>query len=350
MNARPGHLAAAICAAILATAEGWCQTTSVEDATGRTVALPATIGRVYAAGPPASVFVLALAPGKLVGWTRALRADEIPFLPDAVARLPELGRLTGRGNTANVEVVLASRSDVIVDIGATSATYVTLADRITDTTGIPYLLFDGRLADTPRLLRELGRALKVSTVAEAQARYVEETLADIAAKLHAIPVERRPRVFYARGPSGLATAPRGSLQAEVFELAGARNVAEPPPGFAANLFTVSLEQVLRWQPDVIVTIDPAFADAVRTRAEWRGVPAVRNGRVYVAPALPFGWIDAPPALNRILGVEWLVRLLHPETFPTPLGPRIVEFHRLFYHRTPTDAQVRGLLRSAGLPR
>jgi ABC-type Fe3+-hydroxamate transport system substrate-binding protein len=44
-------------------------------------------------------------------------------------------------------------------------------------------------------------------------------------------------------------------------------VAEPPPCFAANLFTVSLEQVLQWQPDAIVTIDPAFADAVRTRAE-----------------------------------------------------------------------------------
>ena len=29
----------------------------------------------------------------------------------------------------------------------------------------------------------------------------------------------------------------------------------------------------------------------------------------------------------------------PTAFPEPLGPRIVEFHRLFYHRVPTDAQV-----------
>jgi len=34
----------------------------------------------------------------------------------------------------------------------------------------------------------------------------------------------------------------------------------------------------------------------------------------------------------------------------PLGPRIVEFHRLFYHRVPTGDQVSALLRSAGLPR
>jgi hypothetical protein len=37
-------------------------------------------------------------------------------------------------------------------------------------------------------------------------------------------------------------------------------------------------------------------------------------------------------------------------FPEPLGPRIVEFHRLFYHRVPTDAQAATLLKSAGFPR
>ena len=74
-----------------------------------------------------------------------------------------------------------------------------------------------------------------------------------------------------------------------------------------------------------------------------------NG-VYVAPELPFGWVDAPPALNRLLGVEWLVRILHPDVFPEPLGPRIREFHTRFYHHTPTDAQVAALVQSAGLSR
>ena len=78
--------------------------------------------------------------------------------------------------------------------------------------------------------------------------------------------------------------------------------------------------------------------------------AFRNKRIYVASELPFGWVDAPPALNRMLGVEWLVRILHPQTFPEPLGPRIADFHRRFYHHVPTDAQVASLLFSAGLQR
>ncbi len=345
-----GTRVAAIAALSVLIASFALAQTPITDATGRTLKVPEPVRKVFAAGPPASVFVLALAPEKLAGWTRALHADEIPFLPPEVARLPDLGRLTGRGNTANMEVVMAAKPDLIVDIGSTAPTYVSLAERVQQTTGIPYLLFDGTLRDTPRLLRELGRAIGASAAGESLAGDIEASLARIDTRIASIPIERRPKVFYARGPNGLATAPRGSLQAEVFEIAGARNVAEPPPGFAANLFTVSMEQVLHWQPDVIITLDPAFANAVRTRAEWQAVPAVKNKRIYVAPELPFGWVDAPPALNRMLGVEWLVRILHPQAFPEPLGPRIVDFHRRFYHHVPTDAQVASLLLSAGLPR
>jgi iron complex transport system substrate-binding protein len=81
---------------------------------------------------------------------------------------------------------------------------------------------------------------------------------------------------------------------------------------------------------------------------WRDVPAVRAGRIYVPPDLPFGWFHAPPSLNRLLGVQWLVRILHPRLFLEPPGPRVRAFHTLYYHRTPSDAQVRALLDLAGV--
>jgi len=76
------------------------------------------------------------------------------------------------------------------------------------------------------------------------------------------------------------------------------------------------------------------------------VPAVANGRVYVPPDVPFGWFDAPPSLNRLFGVQWLARILHPDLFPEPLAPRMKAFHALYYHREPTDAQIRALLEAA----
>ena len=47
-------------------------------------------------------------------------------------------------------------------------------------------------------------------------------------------------------------------------------------------------------------------------------------------------------------VQWLVRILHPRLFPEPLGPRVTDFHTRYYHRAPTDAQVRTLLEQAGV--
>ena len=81
-----------------------------------------------AAGPPASVVLYVLAPEKMIGWTAAPRPNEREFLLPAVRDLPELGRLTGRGDTANIEVVLKAKPDLIFDFGSVNPTYVSLAE------------------------------------------------------------------------------------------------------------------------------------------------------------------------------------------------------------------------------
>jgi len=75
--------------------------------------------------------------------------------------LPTLGRLTGRGNTASVESVLASRPDVIADYGTINATYISLAERVQKQTGVPYLLFDGAFSQIARVYMTAGDALGI---------------------------------------------------------------------------------------------------------------------------------------------------------------------------------------------
>ena len=81
---------------------------TVTDAAGRAVPIPDKVERVFPAGPPAAILLYTLAPDLLLGWPRANRPEECVYmLPDICAR-PEIGRITGRGNTANLEVVLES--------------------------------------------------------------------------------------------------------------------------------------------------------------------------------------------------------------------------------------------------
>ena len=317
---------------------------AVTDASGREIRPAAKVERVYAAGPPASLLVLAIAPDKLTGWTRAMRPNEAEFFPERYANLPELGRLTGRGNTANVEVVLNTKTDLIVDVGSTGATYASLASQVQEQTRIPYALFDGRIESTPATLRALGKLVGNEGPAEKLAAWYERELADV--KQRVANAKEYPLVYYGRSASGLQTGGKGSINVEALEALGARNAAAEA---RAGLATVSFEQVLLWNPEVILTTDPNFWNSVWTDARWRAVKAVEQKRVYLSPHLPFGWFDFPPGANRLLGLWWAGKLLHPQTFgDLDLRAKVTEFHRLFYHRDPTAAQLDALLGEPGV--
>src|SRR5690606_20557753 len=174
------------------------------------------------------------------------------YLLPQVAALPELGRLTGRGDTLNLEVLLAAQPDLILDYGAVNDTYSDLAARVQEQIDVPYLLLDASFAHMPEGLRQAGAILAVPERAEALASYAEATLAGIDALLARVPQAGRPRVYLARGPEGLETAPGGAMNAEIIERAGGRNVVEAS---AAGLVTVSPEQLQAWAPEIILTMD-----------------------------------------------------------------------------------------------
>src|SRR5215472_5666237 len=149
---------------------------TVTDATGRALPVPAKVERVFPAGPPAAILLYTLAPDLLLGWPRANRPEECAYmLPDVCTRA-EVGRITGRGNTANLESVIALKPDLILDVGSTSATFVSLAERVQQQTGITYALLDGRFDATAATYRKLGELTGQQNEAEKLARYADNTI------------------------------------------------------------------------------------------------------------------------------------------------------------------------------
>jgi iron complex transport system substrate-binding protein len=319
---------------------------SVTDSAGRTVQIPDTIRRVFAAGPPASTLLYVLAPQDMIGWVRAPREAEKPFLLEAVRGLPELGRLTGRGDTLNLERLIAEKPDVVIDFGTINDTYRSLADRVQTQTGIPYLLIDGRFENTPAALRFLADVLGVKDRGEMLARAAEETFAQVDKVIADVPPEKRPHVYLARGPEGLESGSRGSINTEIIERVGAINVVEGPRP-KGGIVSVSPEQLIAWAPDTIVTLDRSFRQTVAQKAEWKPVPAVVAGRVFLAPGLPFGFIDVPPSLNRLIGLTWLLHTFYPEKTPDKLRDQVRSFYHLFYQVDVAEPDLDTLLDNSG---
>ena len=104
----------------------------------------------------------------------------------------------------------------------------------------------------------------------------------------------------------------------------------PMSPLAAGLVcaAVSLEQLLVWQPAVIIVcVDRQFADGtgnwtrLMSNPAWQNIAAVKNGKVYEIPSLPHNWFDRPPSVNRILGLVWLGNLLYPDRFKLDIRAR-----------------------------
>lgn len=316
------------------------QARDVVDATGRTVTVPDAPARVFAAGPPASVLLYALKPEAMIGWVRAPREGDLPYLLPETRALPELGRLTGKGDTLNLEVLLQAEPDLIVDFGTVSDTYLSLAEKVQAQTGVPYVLIDGSFANTPTAIRQMAEILGEPERGEILAAYAEETLSMVDRVLAKVPEESRPRVYLARGAEGLESAARGAINAEILERAGGVNVVE---GAEKGLVTVSPEQVLSWAPTVIVTIDRDFARAAPTLAGFAGTPAVQDGRIILAPGNPYGFIDAPPSVNRLIGLHFLMHRFYPDAAEGDLAVEVARFYDLFYHVTLDEAAMGKLL-------
>ncbi|HAU5610651.1 TPA: ABC transporter substrate-binding protein [Citrobacter freundii] len=295
--------------------------------------------RVVSAGAPADMLLLAVAPEKVVGFSSFdfSRQTAIPFHDD-IRSLPKLGRLAGRASTLSLEALLALKPDLVIDCGNADETWLSQVRQVSAQTHIPWLLINGELRHTPEQLRAAGEALGVVSRTAMQAALARRFIDNAIAFSHTAAANLR---FYAaRGARGLETGLQGSLHTEAAELLGLQNVAHIPG--RQGLTQVSMENLLSWQPDIILVQDAMTAQHLREDPIWQGVKAVADRRILFLSGLPFGWLDAPPGINRLLGLRRLHAWLEPqvnESFKADMQ----RYSELFWHTTLSDAQYQRLV-------
>ena len=252
-------------------------------------------GDVVAAGQPAALLIWAVARGRLAGWPRRPPEASLRALPPAAADLPELGALSASGRPANLEAVAALKPALVIDYGDVDPSNRAQGDRMRERLGVEWRLIDGALPRIPHAFRHAGALLDAAAAGEALADRAESVLD----RWRAAPAG--PGFYYARGVDGLETGFRGALATEVLEGAGWTNVAVG----SDDIGRVTLEQVVAWDPEALVTLDARFARAARETPAWRRRRDGSLRRILLIPDTPFGWIDRPPSVNRLLGCAWL---------------------------------------------
>lgn len=324
------------------------KTREITDMAGRKVTVPAAenIESVFSAGPVAAIFLYMVAPDKLLGWNYELNDVEKSIILDKYQDLPNFGM----GDSVNYEAVIAANPTIAINSGKINDTMVSDCDALSESLGIPVVAVDNELNNSAEAFRFMGELLGVEDHAEELAQYAEQVFTDINA-LSDIPEEKKVSVYFGNGEDSLETAPRGSQHAQILDAINAVNVADLELGDGSRV-QISAEQLLAWDPDVIVVNGEPKADKsgnsaaedILSNPDYASLKAVQDQKVYGTPNAPFSWVDRPAGPNRLIGMRWFSALIYPEYIKCDINEEIHKFFDLFYHVDLSDEQLENVLK------
>lgn len=304
----------------------------VDDA-GCEVEIPTAdkLERIYFTSSLAHIYCFTMAPDLLAGTSMQFTPYELEFLPENTRDLEYMGSLSGNGEI-NRESLLMADVQLVFSISGTPLTEQNKseAEELQKQTGISCVCIDGSFQRVASCYRALGDIMGLPERAEELAVYCEDAYNRVVDSLSGLQESQKISLYYAEGPDGLQTEPDASQHALTFYVAGARNVAAVPENEGQGMSNVSLEQVLAWDPEVIVAWDfevrGGADEAIRTSPNWSTIRAVKDGRVYTMPNVPFAWCDRPPGVQRFLGIQWVANMLYPNLYDADMVEATKEFY------------------------
>ena len=324
------------------------ETREITDMAGRKVTVPTAenIESVFSAGPVAAIFLYMVVPDKLLGWNYELNDVEKSIILDKYQDLPNFGM----GDAVNYEAVIAANPTIAINSGMINDAMVSDCDALSESLGIPVVAVDNELNNSAEAFRFMGELLGVEDHAEELAQYAEQVFTDINV-LSDIPEEKKVSVYFGNGEDSLETAPRGSQHAQILDAINAVNVADLELGDGSRV-QISAEQLLAWDPDVIVVNGEPKADKsgssaaedILSNPDYASLKAVQDQKVYGTPNAPFSWVDRPAGPNRLIGMRWFSALIYPEYIKCDINEEIHKFFDLFYHVDLSDEQLENVLK------
>lgn len=325
--------------------------TFVDDA-GRSVEIPTPshLSRVYFSGPIGQVMLFTLRPDLIAGTTLPFTRQELEYLPEGTSDLPFMGSVS-ENKEIDVEQLHEIGIQLILSVVGDKDNVEDLnledPDGLQEETGIPVVYLKAGFDTMADGYRKLGEIVGEQERAEELAAYLTGIYERVSEAVGNVPIEKRVKLYYAEGDEGLQTEPFNSAHAYTFGVAGAYNVADVENRVSHGMTQVSIEQVRKWDPEVIVAWDDEIRDGadelIRTSADWAGISAVENDRVYTMPNAPYSWCDRPAGPNRCIGIQWVANMLYPDYYDVDMVEVTKDFYRTMWRLDITDDQAKDLL-------
>jgi iron complex transport system substrate-binding protein len=301
---------------------------SFTDSLGREIMIPEKLDKVAVSGPLAQMVLFAICPDNLVGVATEWEPSAEEYLDSKYYDLPLIGQLYGGKGQLNLETLLSSGAQVVIDVGEPKKSAKDDLDALQKQTGIPFVHITGTLTTMGDAYLMLGELLQMQRKAEELSQYCNDTCSMIGKIASEV---EKTRILYITGPKGLNVIARGSYHAEVIDMLSDNIALLDNPSSKGTGNEVDMEQILKWNPDVVIFSPDSIFDTVADDVLWSNVNAIMNDRYYEIPFGPYNWIGFPPSVQRYLGMMWMARLLYPDNAGFDLYHEVERYFNLFYH-------------------
>ncbi len=322
------------------------ETREFTDDLGRTVELPAQIDRIAPSGSTANQVLLTMAPDKMVGLATDPSEAELKYYGDELADPPVFGSAFGGKGDINREALAAADPQVIIDTGEAKDGLTEDMDTLQEQLGIPVVFVECAIDDYGAAYETLGELLGMEDRGNELAEYCRNAYSEVEEVMASIPEEERANVLYILGEDGTNVLGKGTFQAQVVDMCADNLAVMDNPSNQGQGSETSLEQIALWNPDTIIFAYGSIYDTVADDPAWDGIAAIDNGSYYEAPGTPYNWLNYPPTVNQVMGMQWLPRLLYPDKFDDSIADVTKSYYQTFYGYELSDEECNELIANA----
>ena len=324
---------------VLALAQG---RVFVDDA-GREVVLEEKIERVVVTGPLGQIAVFAIAPDSLVGLCSDWDSNAEPYIDTEKYNLPVIGQIYGGKGNVNLEELLAVNPQVVIDVGEPKGDIAGDLDALQAQTGIPFVHISALIDSLDQTYQRLGELLGMPD----EAKVLSDYCADVYARVKALAdrVEKK-RLLFVVGLEGLGVIAKDSYHSAVIDMLSENLAVLDAPSSRGTGNEVDMEQILVWNPDVILFSESSAFAAAQEDPLWQAVSAIAANTYYEVPVGPYNWMGFPPGMQRLLGMLLMGKVLYPDEADWDMYEETARHFELFYHSALTREQYDVLVKNS----
>jgi len=319
---------------------------SVVDALGRRVDIPDTVERIGCMYAFTGHVVAMLGKAdKIVAVSNGLKRDILLTSMFPAIQRAVVPKFQG---AVNIEELTGVSPDIVF-IQAQTGRDSAMADKM-KACGLTWIAVDFHNMDQQReVIEMIGKVIGAGKKADEYNRYYIRCIEQVKNRIEVeIPAEKRLRVYHSTVEPN-RTSLRNSLSSDWINAAGVINVtSQESAGLLNGNDQAGMEQILLWNPDIILANEPGVADIIRKNPQWSPITAVKNDRVYQLPIGISRW-GHPGSLETPLAILWTAKTVYPEKFQhIDMQDELRQFYKNFFNYDLSDNMITQILSGKGM--